>query len=266
MSGRQPLYIIGNDDIVQGGEFHWSYLGGEHTKAMWKGSVDAILNEYGRQKPVSGIAPTWDTVDMSWRNGEAELVCSSVGQGEILYELLRTESRPPIWAHPKFQKGGEYALTANDIAMVRASIENGWLDDAPDTGGPYYDNGKGTLTYFGKDSPHLLLWNYIMSGVTEVPMTGWVIRTTQNCNLRTDHTLSQDGINTVQTPPSSVNALIARVPSGVEWLFKGGDVTGSKLGRMQITQEWWGVDNPPGWAAILGGSFDPNKSDEGEPT
>ena len=265
MSARQPLYIIGNkSDTLNAGGLNWSYLGGETSEAHWEGSYDMVLAEYNLQKAVSGIAPIWDTLDFRWNHGQAELHAKGVADGEILYELLRLESRLPVQKHPYFQKGGKYALTPLDIAMVMGAWNLGTTITVEGKVIPYFPGENGTNYLFETGSNQRRLWDYVASGNTEIPMTDWNIRTTQNCSLRsTGKQVVSAGINKVGTPPPSsvLNALVGELPDNLQWLYKGGDVTGHQLGRMKITSEWWSVENPPGWPDLLDGAFDPTTED-----
>jgi hypothetical protein len=255
MSSRQPLAQQGGDDVVQGGELAWSFGGGENQSRTWKGTYDALYAEYQTQKTVTGLTPTWDTLTLSWMNGKATLVANAVASssaigemqpsdGATYYELLRNEFRSPIWTHPYFSitsVADGTALTAAEIAAVKLAWDDGTV-----------------LTVGGSVTAKMVkLQAYMLTGVPDVPMTGWILRESKQVALRSNKNIVSSGINTVQSPPdtSAANKLIGQVPTGGEWLYKGGDVSGSKRGRWKITSEWWWWYQ---WPAILGGSFDPS--------
>jgi hypothetical protein len=256
--------MYGGDDVNNSGESNYSYIGGEVNGQHWEGSPDAVYAEYQLQKAVNGIAPVWDTLRYRWSRGTATLDAEGVADGAVFYELLPNEYRDPTYNHPVFMPGGEFAMTVTEGVQVRMSIEQGWVDNATPPM-PFFMKRDATSGILVPASVTALtknqykLWLYMVSGVTEIPMTKWVLRSTQNCSLRSSEQINMSDVNTVQDPPdvSTVNTLIGALPTNLEWLYKGGSVQGYQLGRMQIVREWWSEMNPPGWPKFLGGSFDP---------
>jgi hypothetical protein len=248
MSLPVPLKVLGGSgggvvDVANGGTFDFSYIGGEHTSSDWEGTPRAMYNEYQAQKLLAvGNSPWWDSCKMHWHKGKANLHCESVADGQVYWELIPNEYRPPIWQHPYFLSGGTCALTVAQLAAVRLAWQQGQ-----------------TLTVAGSVTAAMVkLQSYMLSGVTEFPQMGWVLRSTFNGSLRSTSTIKKTEINTVVTPPTSAaaQAMIGDLPAG-EWLYKGGNVCGYQLGRFQQIQEWWWIALPPGWPKFLGGSFDP---------
>jgi len=208
----------------------WNYANGETQSVTIRGPAADISALYELYKMVAGSNPDYDALDFDPAVGVGTLTYQKVEDGAVQYELLANEFMQPVQYHSFFS-----SLGADKIAAVLKA---------------FYDGKTVTQANFAEEL-QVTLMTALLYGVTDVPESGYVLRSTQNCSKRSALKASYTGVNTVVTPPavSAVNTMIGNLPTG-EWLKKSPNVTMIGPRKWRITEEWWWAEQWPVW---LGG-------------
>lgn len=221
---------IGNDSACQQGtKLVWSYYDGERQAITYKGNKSVISALYNSYKSVAGFSPDYDGIEYDPGRGLATLTLSRVADGEPLYELSANDVMNHISTNENFD-----SLTGDQVAAVLSAVD---------------EREANSFT-----SLQSYLYEHLIRGIEEYPVSQYVLRETKNVSKRSVVTASFDNVNRVTSPPATnaANTLIGELPTG-EWVKKAPIVRQIGARRWQIQTEWWWARK---WSKMLyGGTY-----------
>lgn len=223
---------LGKDTVNQfAPRKRWGYFDGEVSEFRVTGPTAAVDAFYQTAVSVAGSSPTYDSIEFDPGVGVGRMLLRRIVDGAVCFELWGNSVMEPIAENKYFA-----ALTADQVAKCFDSLARGL-----------------TETKAGFAGVQKTLYRHLLHGVTELPNSAYVLRSTQITSKRGTLTASYVDVNRVVVPPntSTANAIIGALPAG-EWLKQAPLVTQARAKSWRITQEWWWAEK---WSVALGGTW-----------